>query len=312
MKRNSLVKHVRVTVFSSVIALWLLTTGYTLTRSVQVSIDRYNTTEAQLRLIQVVISLPMLFIYLAIGFAVVGFVVYTNRIKGSKEHKGYSSLTKGLVLALGYFFVTAVFNVIRSRYQPGEDQSNFIIVRNYTGLLINLFIYGYFWQASKQLVSTLKEKSGLAKNIRWAQVLILAFTAIYAYLVFQNPNRTNASSDLIQPTFALPDILIVFTIILPYLLTWLMAAMAVVNFSFYAKNVSGIIFKQVFRDLARGFAFITGLAISLQIIGQFSEFWASTGLGSILLIIALIFFALVFAYLQFGLAARKLDKIETV
>ena len=314
MKQYSFIKnkHFKLYTYAAVIAVWVLSTLYTLGQNVQESIDRYHTTATALRVIEISLALPTLFIYLAVTFAAVTFLTYSVRIRDSREEMGYKKLAAGLVITLAYFAVSAIINLFQNRYSTGQGLTNYTIIRNYVYILLNLGIYWYFWHGSRQLVATLKSKVGLAQKTTVAQAMIVVLSVIYTYLVFHNPYRTSSANVLIKPTYALPDILILITVILPYLLTWTLAAMSVVNLTFYAKNVSGIVFKQLFRDLARGFWLIIALTISLQMITQFADFWANTGLQGILVFIGVIYFALVVAYLQFGFAANKLDRIETL
>jgi hypothetical protein len=301
------------TVYTAMLGLWVFTTVSSLTRDVSESVERYNVSVEYLRAIQVVLALPLLFIYAAVAFAAVTFVVYSYRISSSKEGSGYSDLSTGLMLTVGSFVLSGLFGVVAYNYIDTPSETTFTIVRNYANLLIGLGIYFYFYIGSAKLISTLKNVSSkLVRNQQIAQFAVLVFGSIYTYFVFQNPYRTVSSNPDITPVYGLPDALILVTIIIPYLFSWLLGATATVNLFYYSKNVVGIIYKKIFEKLAKGFVLIITLTISLQIVSQFSDYWAQIGLNSILGVIGIIFAVLIVAYLQFGSAAKKLDKIETV
>jgi hypothetical protein len=312
MKQNPLTKRFKLTIYTGMIGLWVLTTALSLSQDISESVERYETTVSSIRAIQVSIALPILFIYLALSFAAVTFAIYAHRITQSKEGGGYKDLASGLMLTIVGFIISALLNAFSVANEELASETSFIIVGNYASILVSIAIYWFFWRGSNKLLSTLKSVKGLAKKVMTGRVFILLASVIYTYLVFQNPYRTVSSDELIKPVFSLPDILIFLTIIIPYVVTWLLAITATVNIGYYAKNVQGIIFKRLFKNIANGFALIVGLSISLQIIGQFSSFWAGSGLNIILGVISVIFIALVAAYAQFGLAAKKLDRLETL
>lgn len=297
--------------YFAVVLVWAISTGWGLFQSVSEGAARYNTSELFIRGIQVFISLPLLFIYLSVAFAAVTFLIYTSRITNTKEHKGYKLLTTGLFLTLASYLVSGILGIIQQKL-TGDAINHFIIARNAVTIILGLITYGVFYQGSRYLLTTLKSNQGLGK-LTATVLTILSFVGVgYVALVFQNPYRTTSATELIKPTYALPDTLILTTVILPYILTWMLASLAVTNLLYYSKNVGGLIFKSLFNDLALGFGIVISLTIVMQFLGQFSDFWSTTGLQGILVFIFGIFLALVVGYILVGKAARKLDRIETV
>jgi hypothetical protein len=299
-------------IYTVMVGLWVFTTAHALTADVQEAVERFDSSVTILRFLQVTFSLPILFIYLAVSFAAITFTVYSYRVSQSKEGSGFKDLTHGLMLTVVSFVSSGVINIFERTYRNTDAAINLIVIKNYLSLILALSVFYFFYRGSKKVISTLQSSDGLLKKQRIAQITVLFFSAIYTYLVFNNPYRSASSNPDIDPVFAVPDYLIFTTIIIPYVIGWLLGATATVNLAFYAKKVPGIIYRKVFSQLARGFGLIITLTIGLQIIGQFSDFWGQSGLEGILVISGLIILALVIAYLQFGLAARKLDKIETI
>ena len=216
-----------------------------------------------------------------------------------------------LLIRLAGFLVASILVIIQQKL-IGRNLSNFIIFKNATDIIFNLVIFYLFYQGSRHLISTLKSNQGIGKLTKQILLLDALAGSAFVYLVFQNPYRTISTSTLIIPTYALSDVIILTTVVLPYIISWMFASLAVLNLLYYSRNVKGQIFKTLFKALATGFGMVIILNVTLQMISQFTNYWANSTLQMILLVIAIILLALVAGYWQVGKAARELDRIETL
>ena len=136
--------------------------------------------------------------------------------------------------------------------------------------------------------------------------------AAYLVLVFTNPDRRVSSEPNLNPTFGLPDSLILLTVALPYMAAWLFGMLAILGLYRYTDQTGGIIYKHLFKKLALGLTILISLTIVLQFLVQFASYWATAGLSALLGLVALIYLLLIVAHVQVANGARQLNIIETL
>ncbi len=292
--------------------VWVVTTGISLTRNNEKVQQLYNTSETSLRILTVVISLPVLAIWLAVAFAAVSFTIYSLRISKAQEAHGYRYLAYGLYATLASFVASNLLNLWQPHFSDTGQLAGFTALRTYVSILFSLLFFWLFYRASVQLMRTLKKKEAPTSKLPVKIILsVSVLTALLTILIYQNPNRTTSSSDLINPTYGVSDVLIFFTIILPYAISWFFGLSALNNIRMYMQQVDGIIFKRLFRNFVQGISAVILLSIGLQFLSQFSESFVGSSLNFILLLVSLILLVLVVAYFKVAQAGKQLDRIET-
>ena len=142
-------------------------------------------------------------------------------------------------------------------------------------------------------------------------VTIILLSIPYIYLVLQNPLRSQSVSPGLTSTYNLPDVLIFSTIVLPYIISWLLGLLALTNMTVFGKETKGIFYKNALKIFYNGFWIIIILAIALQYLTQFSLFFSNATLSIILFIIYLILLADIVGFISMALGANRLSKIET-
>lgn len=279
------------------------------------TVSRYGLTLAQAQLVRVSFIIPYLFIWVTALVNVVWFRRYTTLVKGSTEESAFNKITKGLwmlfLVIVVPAFVTAIVN-----YFPSDIsiQKSAVILRNYLTIAFYLVGFWYFWQASKNLLQNVHTASnqvnGKYQNI--GVVAIATLAVIYTWAVLSNPFRTSSADHLVKATYYLPDMLIVFTVVIPYVLVWILGVLTVLNVLSYAKLVPGLIYRQTFSYLARGLALTIILLIGLQFLSQANAILGHAALSIILVIIYILFFAIAAGHVLIARGARKLAAIEEV
>lgn len=304
------------TTYFAVTALWTVLTVISINRGSTQATERYNISDSQLMLIQIAVSLPLLFIWLAVTYAFLNFHKYSLNLKGSGDYKGFKYIAYGLgVTLIGLILSSILSNVQAAIVEVDEStltRDNLIIVRNYLSAAVAVLTYWFLLRGSIYLQGALKSKSHWKNSAKTLLLPMAVIAAGYLYLIFSNPNRTTPVNDSVAPTYALNDLAILLTIALPYLVAWFFGLLTILNIRRYRKDAPGIIYKLLFGKFAVGISLVIALSIILQLISQFAEYWAQLGIGGILLIISVIYFVLIYAYLAVAQGARQLNKIEEV
>ena len=305
------------------IILWELYTVITLLIPPNLeAMARYHITPESLHFIQLSIIIPTLFMWLILTYAVTKLYQYTKHLKGSAEERGYTLIGFGLQT----FFVQAIVGAFVSLAFQYADQAGILeslggkqittIVQNYMNVLFSIVAYTFFFYGSRKLLAILPAINITQGKKRMMSVLlslgVIAFSVAYMVLVFSNPYRnTSPSKDIISP-YSLPDSLILFSIVIPYLIAWSFGVFSMKNILLFRTYVAGIVYRQALRNFVLGISLIIALTLVLQLIIQFTTFWSAATLNAILVFIYVIYFVVLVGYLLVASGAKSLSKMEEI
>lgn len=142
---------------------------------------------------------------------------------------------------------------------------------------------------------------------------MVGLTSAYVWAVFHNSHRTITENPLlVRPTYFLEDWLIVLTIVIPYLITWTVGGLAILNIRSFAMDVPGKIYRRSFNNITYGLLTIILLGIGLQLLTQAATVFADSSLKVILLLVYLIILIMAAGYLYLARGARQLTDIEEI
>src|SRR3569623_744036 len=99
--------------YGSVCVLWAVSTFLGFLANNDVTLQKYNISAAQLHILQVAISLPGLFIWLTVLFAILSIYHYACAIAGSKDSTGFRYIAYGLCALLVSFIAGNVLSSIQ-------------------------------------------------------------------------------------------------------------------------------------------------------------------------------------------------------
>jgi hypothetical protein len=314
---NASKKRENILGYGAVVCFWILTLVLSFSVKNQQALDHYRLSLTGLRIVQASFLLPILFMWLAMLFAAISFYRYARQIKGSKDSTGFRYISYALGVILVSSIVASLLSGLRgllseSAADPTSIRSTFVVLSNYISVIAALLIYGCLYKASRSLLQSINYHFDLSKHYLKVVLPILLLAALYLILIFKNPARQVSQDPIASPTFALPDALIFLTVAVPYIISWFMGILALTGIYLYQEKTKGVVYKLLLKQLVTGITVLIVLTITLQLITQFSLFWARSGLSAILGIIFLIYIALIIAYVLVAKGAQKLNKIETL
>ena len=293
--------------------LWALYVVLTFLSPLQAN-NRYNLSTLQSQLLRISIMLPILVIWLVLVYGLVQLKRYADSIEGSTEHRYYNYIVWGLwALALGLILPSFISFI--SAFQPGifEAKKFVSIVNRYINIATLLVAFSYILMGSKGLLSLLPNHQSFIKNKKIiAYVVVIALFAGYSFLLFNNPYRTSSPDPLISPTYYLPDPLIIITVMIPYLIVWIIGSGVIINIMTFSQNVTGQIYRKAFYFIALGLITITTLSIGLQLLAQATVYFSKASLGAILIIVYALLILIAIGYGFIARGAKELVKIENI
>jgi hypothetical protein len=299
--------------FIVLLVIWIAYVALSLFAPPAASVTRSGLTLTETNLLRFTILLPLLFIWVTALYSVIRFNNYTKLLQGSTEAKAYKNITFGLLMLLLVILVPNFIGIIQTYYPGSFEVSRAVtITRNYATIAFYSAGFWFLWQASRNLSQSVASKTLIYKRKAFVVAITVALVSFYSWFVFRNAYRTISFDPQVIPTYFLPDNLIALTIIIPYALIWLMGGLTISNIWLYAKNVQGVIFREIFISLAYGLTLTVLLLIGLQFLSQANAALGHAAIKVVLVIIYLILLAIASGYLLIARSAKKLAFIEEV
>lgn len=275
------------------------------------TLQRYNINAGQARLLSLTVAIPLLGIwYMAVnGFN--NFRSYAKVIRTTNEGWAFTLLSFGLmVLAFNLpvsSIVSALFN-----YFSAQD-SHFLptatILKNYLGLVFALISFGLLALGSIQLIISRKNALKYQPVLPlFVAPLMITLSSIFTWLVVVRP----ADDPNISSGYYLPNWLVIFTIVIPYLAAWLGGILALYYLNVYRNKIHGTLYKQAFGQLAFGIGVVTTISVLLQLLTTLSNHINKLHLTPILLIIYLLLLLYIVGFWYIARGSKKLRSIEEV
>lgn len=277
------------------------------------ALEKYNLTSGQAHLLGLTVALPYIVIWYVALYGYIKFKDYSISIIKTPEGKSLSKIGDGLLTLAIWLPVAAIVPALaRDLYTRNTSlTAGLVIASNYINLLIVLYALYNIHKGSAALAKTVKEriKSNL-NNTLFA--LYVIFSGAYVYLTLANPARRVPTTDVPVAAYYLPDILLVLTIVIPYLVIWYFGMNAVQNINVYKKSVKGVIYKESLRYLSNGLRFVVVSLITLKYLDSMSTVFSKATLNVVLAILYGLVIFIALGYIMIALGAKRLQKIENV
>lgn len=269
------------------------------------TMNLYHLSALQYRVLIFVVLLPVIAIWLAAFYGYWKIKEYASLIEDTLEGPAYRFIADGMMwLAWGLpipAIISAVVSAIANN-NPGFYEAS-VIITNYANLIVPFIALHILSSGSR----TLLERANLRISIITTKLLVLLFVilgSVYCYYVFHDTSRAHS-------VYFLPNWLLLFTIVVPYLYAWFMGLLAAYEINLISHHSGGLLYKQALQHLARGLTIIVASSIGLQYLRSLLS-PKGLSLGYILVVIYILLFIIGAGYALMAYGAKKLKRIEEV
>ena len=275
------------------------------------NLDHYGISVPWFYLIQLSFALSILLIWALAMYGAVSFKGYAHNIRNSEDGSALNTAANGLLVLVVGIMASGVLNQSRNYFADPEMSPWLTIAMNQVQVLGYLGGFYLLWRGSSRLVGQIKASSQAQKWQGWLLVPFTIVAGAYAFLSSVDPDRLVATTPHVKfATYYLPDILLMGLVILPYVLSWLLAIYAAINLSLYRQNVKGTFYRQALKGLVQGIIAVTAFSIGMQFLRVLSSSLVELNTAGILILVYLILLAYTGSYLLIARGARKLHAIE--
>lgn len=291
-----------------VVLLWGVYCGITLLTPQGPSLEKYHISTLTLSLLIVSVSLPYLICWL---FAVSGWLhlrAFTQKQPPGAERDGFVKISHGLFALVASLVVPTLVGAVYVYISHDSTSPGWNIFKNYMGIFFPLLGFLFMFMGSSQIVSQITPRVTRLAKATTVFFPVALFSVFYLFMIFANPTRQASLDPSVQPTYFLPDSMIIGTIILPVIATWSLGLLFVLNlehYSHYSKSIN----RPALVSFYNGIIIIVAITILTQVLASLGNGrLASLNLGAILGILYVLLGLLAFG---FGLVASGVRKLQT-
>jgi hypothetical protein len=265
--------------------------------------ERFGLVGLKLLLIQITFIIPYVTTWVIGAFAASNLKRRANYTTDPLTKLGYQYFSTGITFLVIGTMIAQIVALPRSFYPDDVSVITLItIVTNYINVFFPLIGFAYFFIGAKQFFPSLKIKSDIRIT---STVIVTLLGSIYTLLVFTNSTRQIALTPDTAPTYYIPDILIILTIVIPILITWFFGFNAALTMGETPDTDS--LEQKGFSQLTSGIWLIVFSSIILQgIVSLGSERFLTLGIGLTLLLIYFFLFVICTGYFLVASGSRKL------
>lgn len=291
-----------------ILLLWGAYCGITLLTPPDPAATQYQLSTLTLNLLVISVSLPYLICWL---FAVSGWLhlrAFAHEQARGTERDGFAKIAYGLLALVASLVVPTLVRAVYVYISHDSTSAGWNIFSNYLGIFFPLLGFLLMFIGSLQITSQITPKVTRLAKATTVFFPVALFGVFYILMIFTNPTRQTSLDPSVQPTYFLPDNMIIGTIILPVIATWFLGLLLVLNLEHYS-HYSKTINRPGLVSFYNGIIIIVATTILTQVLASLGNSrFANLNLGVLL---AIVYTFLGLLALGFGLIARGAKKLQS-
>jgi hypothetical protein len=270
-------------------------------------LHKYHLTAASARLLNLTVVVPIAGIWATAYYGFHRLNQYALSIKDSAEWAGLHTLAIGLyVLAMSLPLAASASAILNymARSNP-ELLPRTTVVRNYISVITTVAAFYFIARGAEALAKCVRRKKIMVFDIQAWTITFILLSSLFTWFVVSHHSNPDT-------VYYLPDWLVLFTLIVPYLYVWYRGSMATYCLYFYQKNVKGSLYKKALQQMSSGIGVVILTSITIQVLTVFSARLNRLDLTPILAILYLLIVVYAIGYILIARGAKKLKTFEEV
>lgn len=266
--------------------------------------------ETTIQILRVTLLLPYMLTWL---IAVIGWYHFSRFTSDTENkqmvnHRAFRMISRGLGLLIFDLIGIPLINAARTVWSANEDIAvSLTIISNYFHIVVPLLAFALLFMGSRKLVQSSHYATQLRSKMFPSLVATSLFTFLFTIAVFSNTSRQVASEAGRFASYYISDPLIVFTIILPLAITWLLGLQTALNTEQYVHTLSQPKWRHAIIHFFHGLLAVVSSSIILQAITAFgSQQLQQVSLALLLVIIYLFIILQAAGYFFIRVSAKQL------
>jgi hypothetical protein len=264
-----------------------------------------HTSDTTYRLAIAVLLIPYVLIWYASFYAFAKLREYSKPLTGTKDGNAFNKITLGMAVVSFSLVVPTIVSLILNNIAVHNRsfEAASVIINNYMGLFPGLFAFLMLYNGARALVRTTKQ--GAQKlDLRWHAPWFLLIAVLFSHFAIENYYQTRP--------YHLTLVLLMVTIIVPYLYGWGVGLLSAYDLKIYAATVQGTVYKRAIKRFATGILVTISGSIAVQFVNTTLVHRFNKSLGAILLVDYLLLAIVAIGLVLIASSTNKLKLIEEV
>jgi|GEM_PF-4376095 len=278
-------------------------------------LHKYHLTVVQLRIIDTLVILPLVAIWATAFYGASIFESYALSIKRHKDGAALRTISYGVSILAAGTVVTSVVAALFG-YYSGSHLSFVrpqVIISNYLTMLITAAAFGFMYAGAARLAGLTGKKFHPSGDATYNGFCI-ALIVLYTYLFL---NRLPAARHIpltatSHSAYFIPTGLIVITLLIPYLISWYVGALAVRLLWFYQKNIGGKLYTHDVGFLSLGIGVVIAGSIITQILTVLTGQLQNLSTAAVIALIYCFLMIIAAGYIPIAVGVKKLAALEKI
>lgn len=275
---------------------------------------RYKMNATEYQLMRASLAIPLFIVWFAAFYGFSKLIRYAKLIKQSPDGEGFAWIAAGLtVLGVG-LPINSIISTTLSRAVAADiiEQPVSTIITTHLTVGYQLASFLLIAVGSWKLLQVLKKVDFPKPALILGGGILTVISAFYIVAVLNNPSRQVPVEPAQTATYYINDFLIITTIIVPYILSWMCGLFAFIAIRTYQRHVGGMLYKKALKKFNTGLLIIIAMSIILQFFTAAITSTFAWQLGPLVILTQFLVFAIGAGFIFVALGAKGLTKLEEV
>jgi hypothetical protein len=275
------------------------------------TMDAYNLSSIEYKIISFAISLPSYIVWFAAFIGYAKLLEYASTIRNTPEGKHYYRLARGGAWLAWSLPLSKIFSTLLGGIEnvSPEFHATALILGTYFSLILQLVAFVLIASATRSLANDARLKLSLTVTRSLMLAFILAGIS-YCYFVLKHLDMSSLSSS--NNGYYLPVWILLLTIVIPYLYMWFTGLLSACYLTLLGMKVKGHFYKHAMSYLVTGIAVLLMGSIAIQYISNVQPRAGHVLLDARLALTLIFRIVQGFGFALIAVGAIKLKKIEEV
>lgn len=218
------------------VIFWIIYCGASLLTPLGNTPEQLNISPDALRFLLISFYLPFLICWIFAISACINFWNFTRTLPKGTLQNGFLLMTLGLIILTIDLTIPGIIGVLYGFFGGDTNEAGWVIFNRYLDILVPILSIVPMYAGSLMLVNRTDQKISTASKLITAILPATMFSTFYIYMIFTDPTRQISTDPLIPATYFLADSLIVMTVVIPVVATWVLGLLLVQNLDHYSHH----------------------------------------------------------------------------
>lgn len=271
---------------------------------------RYHITPLELDLLRLTIMLPTVIIWLIATSGAVAFKSYARMITGAPESSGLNLVADGLLFLVAWQVMSSLMSSLEGISVGSRAYDLIVILHDHIPPYLTLIGFLLIYVGSHRM-------KAVAKFTTWTTITFWVMAAFALFVIafvleFTHATTMTGAGAPITSTSLISSNVLLFSLILPHLLSWFFGILAAINIYKFSRSVKGVIYRSALNWLVRGTATVIAFASIDQVITFSDRFIATLNLATILAVLYAFIFIYALGFVFIWMGAKQLKRLEAL